>query len=63
MEFTDTLKRKIENAGTEEEVRNIIEETKKNVADAGVILNDAELDIAAGGDPMGFNCNVTRVFQ
>ena len=50
MEFTDTLKTKIKTARTEEEVKNIIEETRKNVADAGVILNDAELDNAAGGD-------------
>ena len=49
MEFTDTLKTKIKTARTEEEVKNIIEETRKNVADAGVILNDAELDKAAGG--------------
>ena len=52
MEFTDTLKTKIKTARTEEEVKNIIEETRKNVADAGVILNDAELDNAAGGDAM-----------
>ena len=52
MEFTDTLKTKIKTARTEEEVKNTIEETRKNVADAGVILNDAEFDNAAGGDVM-----------
>ena len=49
MEFTDNLKGKLGGAKTEEEAKQIIEETKKNVEDAGVILDDADLDKAAGG--------------
>ncbi len=44
MELTDNLKGKLGGAKTEEEAKQIIEETKKNVEDAGVILDDAELD-------------------
>ena len=49
MEFTDNLKGKLGGAKIEEEAKQIIEETKKNVEEAGVILDDAELDQAAGG--------------
>ena len=49
MKITDELKGKLENARSAEEAKKIIEETKKNVEDAGVILDDAELDKAAGG--------------
>ena len=48
MKLTDELKGKLENA-SEEEAKKILEETKKDVEDAGVILDDAELDKAAGG--------------
>ena len=48
MRLTEELKGKLENA-SEEETRKILEATKKNVEDAGVILDDAELDQAAGG--------------
>lgn len=51
MQFTDNLKGKLEEAKNEEEVKSIIENTKKNVEAAGVILDDADLDEAAGGDP------------
>ncbi len=44
MEFTEELKGKLEGAKTEEEAKKIIGETKKNVEEAGVILDDAELD-------------------
>ena len=49
MELTDNLKGKLEEAKNEEEAKKILEETKKNVEDAGVVLDDAELDKAAGG--------------
>ena len=49
MELTDNLKKKLGEAQTEEEVEEIIGETKKNVEAAGVILDDADLDKAAGG--------------
>ena len=49
MELTENLKKKLGGAQTEEEVKEIIDETKKNVEAAGVILDDADLDEAAGG--------------
>ena len=49
MKFTEDLKDKLEGAKTAEESNKIIVETKKAVEDAGVILDDEELDKAAGG--------------
>ena len=49
MEFTDELKVKLEGAKNKEEAKKIIEETKKGAEEAGVVLDDAELDKAAGG--------------
>ncbi|MBO4267159.1 MAG: hypothetical protein J5910_08225 [Lachnospiraceae bacterium] len=43
MELTKELKEKIEKAATKEEARKIIE-------NAGIVLDDAELDRVAGGD-------------
>ncbi len=48
MKLTDELKGKLENA-SEEEAKKILEETKKDVEDAGVILDDEDLDQIAGG--------------
>ena len=49
MEFTDKIKEKIDNAKSEEEVKTILENVQGGVEDAGVILDDAELDQVAGG--------------
>ena len=49
MELTNKLKGKINEAGSEEEVKEILAKTKQNVEDAGIILDDEELDKAAGG--------------
>ncbi|MBQ6320081.1 MAG: hypothetical protein IJI23_09910 [Lachnospiraceae bacterium] len=49
MELTDKIKEKIDNAKSEEEVKTILENVKGGVEDAGVILDDAELDQVAGG--------------
>ncbi|MCR5098978.1 MAG: hypothetical protein K6B14_08520 [Lachnospiraceae bacterium] len=49
MKLTDELKGKLENAASEEEAKKILGEAKKSVEDAGVILDDDELDKAAGG--------------
>ncbi len=49
MKITDELKGKLENAGSAEEVSKILEKTREAVEEAGVILDDAELDKAAGG--------------
>ena len=54
MKLTDDLKNKIDGAKSEEEVKEILGETKKNVEDAGVILDDAELDQVSGGGRGGF---------
>ena len=43
MELTKALKEKVEKAQTREEAKKLIEE-------AGLILNDAELDQVAGGE-------------
>ena len=49
MEFTNDLKKKLEGAQNQEEAQAIIDETKKGVEAAGVILDDEDLDKAAGG--------------
>ena len=49
MKLTDELQNKIGNAKSEDEVKKILGETKQNVEEAGVILDDAELDQVAGG--------------
>ena len=49
MKLTEKLKNKIDGAKSEQEVKTILAETKQNVEDAGVILDDAELDQVAGG--------------
>ena len=49
MKLTDELQNKLGNAKSEDEVKKILGETKKNVEDAGVILDDAELDQVSGG--------------
>ena len=54
MEITKKLQEKLgEGAQTEEEVNVILEETKQKVEDAGIILDDKELDKAAGGMKYG----------
>ena len=52
MKLTDDRKNKIDGAKSEKEVKDILGETKKNVEDAGVILDDADLDQVAGGAAM-----------
>ena len=49
MKLTEDLKKKLEGAESEEEVKTILTETKQNVEEAGVILDDADLDQVAGG--------------
>ena len=49
MKLTDELQNKLGNARSEDEVKKILGETKQNVEEAGVILDDAELDQVAGG--------------
>ncbi|MBO4266920.1 MAG: hypothetical protein J5910_06985 [Lachnospiraceae bacterium] len=49
MKLTDKLNNKLGNAKSEAEVKKILDETKKNVEDAGVILDDDDLDQVSGG--------------
>jgi hypothetical protein len=49
MKLTDKLKKKIENATSEKEVKDILENIKGGVEAAGLILDDEELDKVAGG--------------
>jgi len=49
MKITEKLKAKLDNAPSDEDVKKILAETKKGVEDAGVILDDAELNEAVGG--------------
>ena len=49
MKITEKLKAKLDNAVSAEEAEKILAETKKGVEDAGIILDDAELNEAVGG--------------
>ena len=49
MKLTEQIKEKIDNAKSEEEVKTILESVKGGVEEAGVILDDDELDQASGG--------------
>lgn len=49
MKLTEELKKKIDTAASEKEVKTILDGVKVGVEAAGIILDDAELDLAAGG--------------
>lgn len=49
MKLTDELKKKIDNAASDEEVKAILENVKGGAEAAGIILDDEELDQASGG--------------
>ena len=49
MKLSDDLKKKLEAAQSKEEAEAILAEAKKAAEDAGVILDDAEMDQVAGG--------------
>lgn len=49
MKLTDQIKEMIENAKSEEEVKTILENVKEGAEDAGLILDDEDLDRASGG--------------
>ena len=52
MKLTDQIKEKIDNAKSEEEVKTILENVKEGAEDAGLILDDEDLDRASGGGPL-----------
>jgi len=49
MKLTDKIKEKIDNAKSEEEAKTILESVKDRAEEAGVILDDEDLDKVAGG--------------
>ncbi len=49
MELTDTVKNKIKNADSKEEVQNILRDIKNDTKAAGELLSDDDLDQVAGG--------------
>ena len=49
IKFTEKIKDKIDNAKSEEEVKSILENVKDGAEEAGLILDDAELDQVSGG--------------
>ena len=55
MKLSDDLKKKLESAQTKEEAEAIIAEIKKAAEDAGIIIDEAELDQVAGGVVTGVN--------
>ena len=54
MKLSDDLKKKLEAAQSKEEAEAIIAEARKAAEDAGIILDDAELDQVAGGARLSF---------
>ena len=55
MKLTDDLKKKLETAQSKEEVEAILAEAKKAAEDAGILIDDAEMDQVAGGVVTGVN--------
>lgn len=49
MKLTDQIKEKIDNAKSEEEVKTILENVKGGAEEAGLILDDEDLDKISGG--------------
>ena len=63
MKLTDELQNKLKNAKSEDEVKKILGETKQNVEEAGVILDDAELDQVSGGVDGGESSQFLKDFM
>ena len=49
MESTKKVQEKLEGVQTEAEAKEIIEEVKKEAEEAGIVLDDKDLDEVAGG--------------
>ena len=49
MKLTDELRKKIDNATSDEEVKTILGDARDGVEEVGIILNDEELDQVSGG--------------
>ena len=61
MELTNELKEKLEGAQSKEEAEAILAEAKKGIDNAGVILDEAELDQVAGGTGWFGQCSGPRM--
>ena len=58
MELTKKVKEKLVGVQTEAEAKAIIEEVKKEAEEAGIVLDDKDLDEVAGGAWWGGNISV-----
>ncbi len=64
MRLTDQIKEKIERADSKEKKQVILNDVKNKVMDAGVILDDSELEQVSGGENLtGKNHNYGNFFQ
>lgn len=64
MKLTDQIKEKIERADSKEKKQDILNDIKNKVMDAGVILDDSELEQVPGGEHLtGKNHNFGPFFQ
>ena len=63
MKLTDELQNKLGNAKSEDEVKKILGETKQNVEEAGVVLDDAELEQISGGVDGGVSSQFLKDFM
>ena len=64
MKLTDQIKEKIERADSKEKKQDILNDVKNKVMDAGVILDDSELEQVSGGENVtGKNHNYGNFFQ
>ena len=63
MKLTDQIKEKIDNAKSEEEVKTILENVKEGAEDAGLILDDEDLDRASGGRGRAVQIDVIKTMN
>ena len=63
MKLTDQIKEKIYNAKSEEEVKTILENVKEGAEDAGLILDDEDLDRASGGRGRAVQIDVIKTMN
>ncbi len=63
MKHTDQIKEKIDNAKSEEEVKNILENVKEGAEDAGLILDDEDLDRVSGGRGRAVQIDVIKTMN
>jgi len=62
MKFTEKLKERLENAASKEEKSKLLEQTRKDVEEAGIILDEAELEEVVGGAALS-KCSHSRTIN